>query len=661
MTRQYAPQDLQADKRYLRLLAEKFPNISAAATEIVNLQAILSLPKGTEHFLSDLHGESTAFHHVLKNASGVIRRKVDDIFGMTMRREDRDTLCSLIYYPREKLDQVKSKSGIDLEDWYRTELYHVVAVARVVASKYTHSKVRRALPPEFAYVIEELLYESQTDEDKQSYYASLINSIVNIGRSEEFIIAISSLIHRLVIDTLHIVGDVYDRGPGACDIMESLCSYHDFDIQWGNHDISWMGAAVGNLALIANVVRISIRYANVETLEEGYSINLLPLATFAIDNYGMDPCERFQAQEFEDNSRMSRSKQLMAKMHKAISIIQFKLEGQIVSRHPEYGMKDRMLLNAIDYDEGTITICGRAYPLRDKLFPTIDPSNPYVLSLEEEQLMSQLHHSFTHSEKLQKHIRCLYNHGSLYLVRNNCLLYHAAIPLNADGSFKNVEVGGKEYSGRDLMDRIDKMVRTAYFGEAGSAEKSEAVDYMWYLWCGADSPLYNKDKMTTFERYFVDVEDVNREVKGSYYELANEVGTCERIMKEFGLPPDKSRIINGQTPVRTMQGESPMRADGKRLVIDGGFSKPYHKTTGIAGYTLIYNSHGLQLVQHEAFESKEKAIEDGSDIHSRVQLEEFKYHRMLVRDTDRGRELQDQVENLEKLLQAYRNGLIKES
>lgn len=660
MTHHYETQDLLADQRYLRLLAEKFPNISAAATEIVNLQAILSLPKGTEHFLSDLHGESTAFRHVLKNASGVIRRKVDDLFGMTMRREDRDTLCSLIYYPTEKLEQIKNQPGIDIEDWYRTALFHVVAVARVVASKYTHSKVRKALPPEFAYVIEELLYESQTDEDKQSYYASLISSIVNIGRSEEFIIAISRLIHRLVIDTLHVVGDVYDRGPGACDIMEGLCSYHDFDIQWGNHDISWMGAAIGNLALIANVVRISIRYANVETLEEGYSINLLPLATFAIDNYGSDPCERFQAQEFEDNSRMSRSKQLMAKMHKAISIIQFKLEGQIIARHPEYKMSDRLVLNNIDYNEGTITLGGKTYQLKDKLFPTVDPKNPYALSPDEEQLMSQLLHSFTHSEKLQKHIRCFFNHGSLYLVRNNCLLYHAAIPLNQDGTFKAVKIGGVEYKGRALMDRIDKMARAAYFATADTAEKSDAVDYMWYLWCGPDSPLYNKDKMTTFERYFVDVKELNRENKGAYYELANTVETCEYIMREFGLDPDKSRIINGHTPVRTMEGESPTRAGGKRLVIDGGFSKPYHKTTGIAGYTLIYNSHGLQLVQHEAFESKEKAVEDGSDIHSRVQLEEFKYHRMLVRNTDRGCELQTQVDNLERLLQAYREGLVKE-
>ncbi len=652
-------EELKQDVRFLELLSEKFPTVSSATTEIVNLQAILSLPKGTEHFLSDLHGENTAFTHVLKNASGVIRRKVDDLFGMNMRQQDRDALCSLIYYPAEKLEQIR-KLEIDIDDWYRTTLFQVVAVARVVASKYTHSKVRKSLPPEFAYVIEELLYESQTDSDKQNYYSSLINSIVDIGRSEEFIIAISELIHRLIIDTLHIVGDVYDRGSGAYDIMETLCDYHDFDMQWGNHDISWMGAAVGNLALIANVVRISIRYANVETLEEGYSINLLPLATFAIDTYGDDPCEAFQAQEFEVNSRMRRSMQLMAKMHKAISIIQFKLEGQIIKRRPEYKMEDRNLLHLIDYEKGTITIAGKSYPLLDTNFPTIDPKDPYKLSTEEEQLMKQLHHSFTTSEKMQKHLRCFYHHGSLFLVRNNCLLYHAAIPLNNDGTFKEVEIDGQKYKGKALMERIDQIVRIAYFGQHGSEEHSSAIDYMWYLWCGPDSPLYNKDKMTTFERYFIGDEELCKEVKGAYYELSNHIETCDYIMQEFGLDPQISRIINGHIPVRTTRGESPLRAEGKRLVIDGGFSKPYHETTGIAGYTLIYNSHGLHLVQHEAFENKEKAVIAGSDIHSRVQLVEFKYHRMLVRDTDRGRELQGQIDNLRKLLLAYRHGVIKE-
>lgn len=652
-------EELVKDERYLKLLAEKFPDVSSVATEIINLQAILDLPKGTEHFLSDLHGESTAFLHVLKNASGVIRRKVDDIFGMTMRQSEKNALCSLIYYPSEKLALLRNREE-DIDDWYRTTLYQVVAVARVVSSKYTHSKVRKLLPDEFAYVIEELLYENESETDKQSYYAQLINTIVDIGRSEKVIIAICQLIHRLVIDTLHIVGDVYDRGPGACDIMETLCNYHNFDIQWGNHDISWMGAAAGNLALIANVVRISIRYANVETLEEGYSINLLPLATFAIDTYGNDKCTVFQAADFEENSRMSRSMQLMAKMHKAISIIQFKLEGQTIKRRPEYGMQNRNLLHLIDYSKGTITIEGKEYQLKDTNFPTIDPADPYKLSAEEEMLMTQLYHSFTRSERLQNHLRCLYKHGSLFLVRNNCLLYHAAIPLNSDGTFKEVLVDGKMYKGRQLMERLDQIIRTAYFGRVESADTHVALDYMWYLWCGPDSPLYNKDKMTTFERYFIGDEKLSKEEKGPYYELANNADTCDYIMREFGLDPDKSRIINGHIPVRTTHGESPMRAGGKRLVIDGGLSKPYHKTTGIAGYTLIYNSHGLQLVQHEAFESKEKAVEIGSDIHSRVQLEEFKYHRMLVRDTDRGRELMGQIENLRKLIMAYRQGLIKE-
>ena len=655
----YSHEQLIQDRRYLELLSQSFPNVTSAATEIVNLQAILNLPKGTEHFVSDLHGEYTAFTHILKNASGVIRRKVDEVFGMNLRQSDKDQLCSLIYYPAEKIALAKQTEK-DIDDWFRTMIFQVVAVARMVASKYTHSKIRKHLPPQFTYVIEELLFEKSEEEDKQGYYSAIISSIVEIGRAEELIIAICELIHQLAIDTLHIVGDVFDRGPGACGIMETLCNYHDFDIQWGNHDISWMGAAAGNWALIANVVRISIRYANVETLEEGYSINLLPLATFALDTYGNDPCKVFQACEFEENARMSRSLQLMAKMHKAISIIQFKLEGQIISRHPEFNMENHKLLHLIDFEKNTIDLDGKSYPLLDNNFPTIDPSDPYKLSAEEEQLMRQLYHSFTSSEKLQKHLKCLYSHGSLFLVRNNILLYHAAIPLNADGTFKVVDIMGVKYKGKALMERFDQVIRTAYFAEKHSDEKQTALDYMWYLWCGPDSPLYNKDKMTTFERYFIDDEQIIKENKGAYYELANERETCDNILREFGLDPEKSRIINGHIPVRTTKGESPMRADGRRLVIDGGFSKPYHKTTGIAGYTLIYNSHGVQLVQHEAFESKERAVKEGSDIHSRVQLEEFKYRRLHVCDTDKGASLKIRIENLRKLLCAYRQGIIKE-
>lgn len=651
--------DVKADDRYLSLLSEKFPSISSAATEIINLEAILSLPKGTEHFLSDLHGESVAFNHVIKNASGVIRRKVDEVFGMTMREGDKNELCTLIYYPEEKLRLIREKET-DLDDWYRITLHQVVKVARVVSIKYSRSKVNKLLPEDFAYVIKELLHESVTEADRHEYYNAIINSIVEINRAEEMIIAICNLIHSLVIDTLHIVGDIFDRGPGACKIMEQLCAYHDFDIQWGNHDIEWMGAAAGNAALIASVLRVSIRYANVETLEEGYSINLLPLATLAIDTYGSDPCTQFLTKDFENNPRLKRSAMLMARMHKAISVIQFKLEGQIIKRHPEYHMDDRLLLDKINPEKGTIKIGDKELPLLDTYLPSIDWNDPYKLCPGEQIVMDQLMHSFRHSEKLQKHLRCLYQHGSLFLVRNNCLLYHAAIPFNQDGTFKEVEVEGEKYKGKELMQHIEQVIREAYFAPKGSELRNNSLDYMWYLWCGQDSPLYNKDKMTTFERYFVDDKDTYKEVKGAYYVLANEKETCAKILEEFGLDPNKSRIINGHTPVRTLKGESPVRANGLRLVIDGGFSKPYHETTGIAGYTLIYNSHGIQLVEHESFESKEAAIKNGTDIHSRVQLEEFKYHRMLVRDTDRGQELVQQIKNLQKLLMAYRHGIIKE-
>lgn len=653
-------EDVKADERYLKLLAEKFPSVSSAATEIINLEAILSLPKGTEHFLSDLHGESTAFTHVLKNASGVIRRKVDEVYGMAMREADKSELCTLIYYPEEKLKLIK-ESEKDLDDWYRITLHNVVKVARVVSVKYSRSKVRKLLPDDFAYVIEELLHESVTEADRHEYYNAVINAIIDIHRAEEMIIAICNLIHRLVIDKLHIVGDIYDRGPGSCSIMEQLCGYHDFDIQWGNHDIEWMGAAAGNAALIATVLRVSIRYANVETLEEGYSINLLPLATLAIDTYGDDPCSQFLTNDFENNPRLKRSAMLMARMHKAISIIQFKLEGQIIKRHPEYHMDDRLLLDKINLEKGTILIGEKEYPLLDTNLPTIDWNDPYKLCPGEQSVMEQLMHSFRHSEKLQKHLRCLYRHGSLFLTRNNCLLYHAAIPLNDDGSFKEVEIFGEKVKGKKLMQKVDQIVREAYFATPGSDLRNNALDYMWYLWCGQDSPLYHKDKMTTLERYFVSDEEAYKEVKGAYYVLANQKETCSRILKEFGLDPTKSRIINGHIPVRTLKGESPVRAEGLRLVIDGGFSKPYHKTTGIAGYTLIYNSHGILLVEHESFETKEKAIREGTDIHSRELLVEFKNHRMLVRDTDLGKELSEQINNLKKLVMAYRHGMIREN
>ena len=657
------PDDVKEDKRYLELLADKFPTVSKAATEIINLEAILSLPKGTEHFLSDLHGESTAFTHVLKNASGQIRRKVDDIFGMSMREADKRELCSLIYYPEEKLALIKEQEqdARDLADWYRMSLHQVVEVARFVTVKYTRSKVRKMMPSDFAYVIEELLFESKSESDRQDYYNAIINAIVEIDRADALLIAICNLIHRLIIDKLHIVGDIFDRGPGAAKIMTELTNYHNFDIQWGNHDIEWMGAAAGNLALIASVLRISIRYANVETLEEGYGINLLPLANLAFEVYGDDPCTLWQTKDFENNPRLKRSSQLMAKMHKAISIIEFKLCGQIIKRHPEYNMDDRLMLHLINLEKGTITIDGKEYELLDKHLPSLKTqADPYELCQREQEVMDQLAHSFRHSERLQAHLRLLLQKGSLFTVSNNILMFHAAIPMNEDGTFEEVMVDGQLVKGRQLMERVDSMVRKAYFSPKGSKERNDALDYMMYLWQGPKSPLFNKDKMTTFERYFVDAPELYKEKKGAFFVLANQRQACENILREFGLDPAVSHIVNGHVPVRTNKGESPMRAEGIRLVIDGGFSKPYHETTGISGYTLIYNSHGLQLVEHEMFESKDKAIKSGADVHSRVQLEDFKYHRMLVRDTDQGHELQLQIENLQKLLVAYKHGIIKE-
>ena len=654
------------EQKYLHLLSKQFPTAASAATEIINLKAIMSLPKATEHFVSDLHGADQAFMHVVKNASGVIRRKVDDIYGDTLPEEEKRALCAMIYYPEERLEYCH-KTHANTYEIYKTRLMQVTEVARAVTVKYTRSKVRTLLPKEFAYIIEELLHESKAEPDRQMYYNAIIESIIETGKAEDLLKAICHLIHHLVIDSLHIVGDIFDRGPGAAHIMDYLCNYHDFDIQWGNHDIEWMGAAAGNWALIATVIRVSIRYANIETLEEDYSINLLPLATFALNTYGADSCERFQINDFEDNSRMKRSASLIAKMHKAISIIQFKLEGQTILRHPEYQMQDRLLLDKINFEKGTILINGKEYPLSDKYLPTINPENPYELSQEETELMSSLARSFHHSERLQKHLKCLYQRGSLFLVKNNCLLYHAAIPMNADGTFTEVDVCGQIVSGKALLERVERIIRDAYYGDTTPEtpkqkhEFSPALDYMWYLWCGPLSPLFNKDKMTTFERYFTPFEELEKEQKGAYYTLANNRETCEFILQEFGLNPEVSKIINGHIPVHTLRGESPMRADGLRLVIDGGFSKPYQAKTGIAGYTLIYNSHRMELVAHSPFQGREESARTGADIQNTTLLLDFSDRRLHVKDTNRGKALAAQVEDLQKLLYAYQHGILKEN
>jgi fructose-1,6-bisphosphatase-3 len=647
------------DLKYLKLLSKSFPTIADAATEIINLEAILNLPKGTEHFLTDIHGEHQAFQHVIKNASGVIKKKVEDIFGHTLREWEKKELCTLIYYPEEKLKIIKSREK-EIEDWYKMILVRLLKVCENVSSKYTRSKVRKALPKEFSYIIQELLHESLNNPNKHGYVEAIISTIVSTGRAESFIIEISKLIQRMTIDSLHILGDVYDRGPGAHIIMDILCDYHNVDIQWGNHDLIWMGAAAGSEACMANVIRICLRYTNLTTLEDGYGINLLPLATFALETYGEDPCSVFKPKMSEDEVVKQKQIKMISQMHKAISIIQFKLEGQVIERNPEMGMEDRRLLHLIDYDKGTIMLGGKEYQLKDKNFPTIDPKNPYKLTEDEKELVDKLMHSFTHSEKLRKHIRFIYSKGSLYLVRNSNLLYHGSVPMNADGTFKNVRIQGVDYSGKQLFDKIDQVVRQAYFEEKKAKEKRFGQDFIWYLWCGPSSPPFDKDKMATFERYFIADKETHKEQQGHYYYLKDKKEICEMILKEFGVEDEHARIINGHIPVKTIKGESPIKAGGKLLVIDGGYSKAYQPETGIAGFTLIYNSHGLQLVQHQPFVSTQQAIEKGEDIISETTVLEFSNQRKLVRDTDIGKELMQQIEDLTHLLDAYRSGYLKE-
>jgi|UniRef100_UPI004029DB35 fructose-1,6-bisphosphatase-3 len=653
--------NIEEDMRYLQLLSQSFPTVAEASTEIINLQAILNLPKGTEHFLADIHGEYEAFIHVLKNASGNIKRKVNELFGNTLRETEKRELCTLIYYPEQKLELVKHNET-DIDDWYHITLHQLVAVCRDVSSKYTRSKVRKSLPADFSYIIQELLHEHTEDHDKTAYVNVIVDTIISTGRADDFIIAIANVIQRLAIDSLHILGDIYDRGPGAHIIMDTMRKYHSWDMQWGNHDILWMGAAAGNDACICNVIRLSLRYGNLPTLEEGYGINLVPLATFAMETYKNDPCTEFIPKTTGGASLLDeKTLRLTAQMHKAIAVIQFKVESQIIAKHPEWKMNDRCLFEHVDYQNGTIDLQGKTYKMSSCSFPTINPAAPSELSPEEEILISKLHHSFSVCEKLHKHIRVMLQHGCMYGIYNNNLLFHASCPLNEDGSLKEVEIyPGKKYSGRALMHHTGMQIRTAFQQDSAPEERDYAIDYFLYLWCGPDSPLFDKSKMATFERYFIADKETHVEEKGYYFKLRDDEEVIDHILDAFGVVGSNRHIINGHVPVRTLKGENPIKANGKLMVIDGGFSKAYHNETGIAGYTLVYHSRGFQLVQHEPFTSTEDAIQRGTDIKSTTQIVEMSNRRMLVADTDIGVELRKQIDDLEELLFAYRHGYIKE-
>lgn len=648
----------QNEFKYLRLLARNYPTIAKTATEITNLEAILNLPKGTEHFLSDIHGEYSAFEQVLRNGSGVVKRKIRDCFSEEMSDDEINTLATLIYYPEQKIDLLL-RDVPDSCAFYKDTLFRLVELCQYVSSKYTRSKVRKAMPEDFAYILEELLHENYNEDDKKLYYEEILESIIELDRAKEFIAALSKLIQRLVVDHLHVVGDVYDRGPYPDKIMDTLMNYHSLDFQWGNHDMLWMGAAAGSEVCLANVVRISARYLNLDILEDSYGISLRPLALFADSVYGDDPCTFFQPKN-EDGLVYSNAEiTQIARMHKAISIIQFKLEGQVIDRHPEFTMKGRKVLDFIDYERGEIRLKGTVYPLLDTNFPTIDPKNPYALTKEEVEIIQKLVASFKNCERLQKHILFLYSKGSMFLTYNGNLLYHGCIPLNPDGSFMELELHGKKYAGKELFVQFEQIAREGYFRNAGTKEKEYALDITWYLWTGPVSSLFGKSEMTTFERYFVADKKTHHEEKNPYYNLRNNPETCDMILKEFGLDTC-GHIINGHTPVKEGKGESPIKANGKMLVIDGGFSPSYHKTTGLAGYTLLFNSYGLQLASHQPFTSTEEAIKNETDILSTRQVIETEIERKRVRDTDNGQELIRQAEELKQLLNAYRKGYLNE-
>lgn len=643
------------DKRYLRILAKQYPTIEDAATEIINLEAILSLPKGTEHFLTDVHGEYEQFEHVLKNGSGTVKRKIEVVLKDKKDAEYKKRLATLIYYPKEKLELIKAE-GINTNEWYKETIMDLVNLLKCVTSKYTRSKVRKAIPDEYRYVIEELITEKQEIYDKEKYYKSIIDTIVRVDEADNIIIAIANLIQRMVVDHLHIVGDIYDRGPGPHKIMDTLLNYHSVDLVWGNHDVVWMGAAAGHPACIANVIRMSARYGNLSILEDGYGINLLPLATFAMETYKDADCTNFRLKETSSGEFLNAS-DIESKMYAAISAIQFKLEGEIIKRNPDFSMDDQLLLEKIDYDKKTVKIGDKEYNLRHFDFPTIDKNDPYKLTHEEDLIVKQLVKAFMNSEKLRKHIKFLYKKGAMYRLYNGNLIYHGCVLLNDDKSFAHSNICGVDTYGKSMYELLDSYARKGFFAPIGSKDREKGGDILWYLWCGPRSPLYGRSKMTTFERLFIEDKETHKEVKDAYYKyIEDSQEVADAILKEFGATGKYSKIINGHVPVEIKNGQTPVKAGGKVLMIDGGFSKAYHDKTGMAGYTLAIDSHGMWLVQHEKFESKAKAIALETDIISDTfTVEEFDT-RMYVRDTDNGKRLMEEVRDLDELLDAYREG-----
>jgi fructose-1,6-bisphosphatase-3 len=638
---------LHENKRFLELLSEKFPGIQTTTAEIINLKAILNLPKGTEHFISDIHGEYLAFDHILRNCSGSIRRKINETLGHILSEEEIRELTTIIYYPSEKLKDLKSKQDLS-EEWYEKTMKHLITVCKISASKYSHSKIRKTLPPNYAYIIQELLFKSNINGNRENYYNEIIHSIIETGACDDFIVSICSAIRRLNLDHLHIIGDIYDRGVGPHYVMDTLVRYHSVDVQWGNHDILWIGAAAGCAACVANAVRICMRYGNTSVLEDGYGINLMPLTLFAIRQYRNDPDLRLFMPKISDEIP-DIDEELLAWMQKAIAIIQFKLENAIIRRHPEYGMESRMLIDKVNYKTNTVVIDGVEYPLNASYFPTIDPQDPEHLTEEEEKVIDALVNSFLGSEKLQKHINFMLLKGNMYKVYNNNLLLHACVPMDEDLHFSKVSVDGDTLSGRALLDKFDETVRRSYYLD------DKKKDIFWFLWCAPHSPLFGKDKMATFERYFIDDKATHKESYLPFYRNINNEAMADIIFKEFGLT-EKGHIICGHVPVKAIKGEDPIKAGGKILCIDAGFAKAYQKETGMAGCTLTYNSYGMNLIIHEPFGSLEKAIAEGHDIKSETRLVNTAEKRMLVADTDIGKKLKEQIYFLEMLLSAYMTG-----